>query len=111
MSLHHVTSGEVFTFHPLKETLEETISHALFKSSSLEVIRMVLRQGRSVPEHHVGGELTMQCLEGAVQLTAHGRTQTLHAGEMLYLEGSVPYSLQAVENCSLLLTIVLKRDD
>ena len=111
MSLHHAKSGEVFSVQPLGERLQDSISRALFKSSSLEVIHMVLHKDKSVPEHHVPGELTMQCLEGTIELTAHGKTEILRPGQMLYLEGSVPYALRGLENSSLLMTIVLKQDD
>lgn len=111
MSLHHASSGEPFVVRPLGEKLTESVSRALLKSSSIEVMHLVLQKDKSVPEHHVLGELTMQCLEGTVELQAHGRSTTLRAGDMVYLEGSVPYALRALENSSLLMTIVLKHDD
>ena len=109
MSLPHAASGEVIRLRPLDPKLPDTVSIALLKSSQLEVMRLVLAAGRSVPEHHVPGELTLQCLEGAVQVSAHDKAQTLRAGEMLFLAGDVPYALQAVEDASVLMTMVLQR--
>lgn len=111
MSLHHAQSGEIFSVRPLGDKLPESISRALLKSSSIEVMHLVLQKDKSVPEHQVPGELTVQCLEGAIELQAHGTTRVLRAGEMLYLEGSVPYALRGLEHSSLLMTIVLKHDD
>jgi len=70
---------------------------------------LVLAAGKSMPEHHVPGELTLQCLDGAVQISAHGKVQTLRAGEMLFLAGNVPHALHAVEDASVLMTMVLQR--
>jgi quercetin dioxygenase-like cupin family protein len=107
MSLHHAASGEIVSLEPLGPKLPETVSTAIVKSSQLEVMRLVLAAGKSLPEHQVPGDLTLQCLEGVVQVSAHGKSQALHAGEMLYLAGHVRHALQAVENASVLLTMVL----
>jgi quercetin dioxygenase-like cupin family protein len=111
MSLHHAASGEIIAVSPLGEKLAESRSVALLIAHQIEVMRLVLPQGRSIPEHQVGGELTMQCLEGEIELRAHGKTRNLHAGEMLYLEGSVPYAIRAVLPSSILMTVVLRNDE
>jgi quercetin dioxygenase-like cupin family protein len=110
MSLHHATSGELIRIEPLGDKLAQTPSMALVKSSQLEIMRMVLPMGKSVREHQVPGELTMQCLEGTIEVQSHGKTQQLHSGEMIFLAGNVPHALYAVENASLLVTVVLVRD-
>lgn len=110
MSLHHATSGEKIDIRPLGDKLTQTASTALLRTANLEVMRVVLAKGRSVPEHHVPGEITIQCIEGTVEVQAHDKTQVLTASEMLYLEGNVPYALNALENTSVLMTILRKPD-
>lgn len=110
MSLHHAASGEVISVQPYGQKLSEARPHALLKSSQLEVMRLVLPAGRTVPEHWVGGELTFQCIEGKVELQAYGKTIGLGAGEMVHLEGGVHYAVRAVEDASLLMTVVLTQD-
>lgn len=110
MSLHHAASGEVIQIQPLDPKLPESLSVALLRSSGLEVMRLVLPKGKSVPEHHVAGEITLQCLEGTVQVQAHDRTQPLRAGQMIYLRGDVPYALYALEHSSLLMTMLRKEN-
>jgi len=109
MSLHHASSGEVIDIHPLGGKIKESISTALVKTEQLELMRLVLAGGRSIPEHRVAGEITLLCIEGAVEVQAHGATRILRAGQMLYLEGGQPYSLHALEDASLLHTILLKQ--
>jgi quercetin dioxygenase-like cupin family protein len=110
MSLHHAASGEVISLQPFGPKLTESVSTAILKSSQLEVMRLVLAAGKTLPEHQVPGELTLQCLEGEVQVSAHGKSQTLHAGEMIFLAGNVQHALHAVTNASVLLTLVLLPD-
>ena len=72
MAIHHASSGELIDIRPLHDKLKTTPTTALFKSSHLEVSRTVLRAGKDVPPHDVVGEMTVQCLEGRVELAAAG---------------------------------------
>jgi quercetin dioxygenase-like cupin family protein len=111
MSLPHAAPGQVINIRPLNGKLRESVSTALFKASELEVMRLVLEAGKEIPEHRVAGEITIHCLEGAIELRAHDRTQTLRQGEMVYLAGNEPYSLRAVDDASVLMTVSLKRNE
>jgi quercetin dioxygenase-like cupin family protein len=62
-----------------------------------------------VAPHTTSGELTVQCLEGKVEFSAEGKTQELSAGRLLFLAAGVPHSMKAVEDSSVLLTIVRRR--
>ena len=108
MSLHHLNSGELIHL-PLGEKLKDEPSKALLKSESLEVMRLVLKAGKSFPEHRVSGEITIHCLEGKVDLTAHQRTQRMQAGDLVYLEPMQPHALVAQEDAAVLVTILLHR--
>lgn len=106
MSLPHAASGDVIDLRPLGAQLPAAISTAIVRTAHLELIRSVLHRGRSVPEHQVDGELTIQCLEGRLSVQAHGRVMTLVSGQLLFLAGGVPYTLQADEDSSALLTLI-----
>lgn len=106
MSLPHAVSGEVINIRPLDEKLKESISIALLRTNHLELMRLVLVAGKSMPEHRVAGEVTIQCLEGSIELHAHQTMQTLRAGNLVYLAGGEPHSLRALEDASVLLTIL-----
>jgi quercetin dioxygenase-like cupin family protein len=110
MALHHAVSGELIDIRPLGEKLPESASVALFKTAALEVMRLVLIAGHDIPEHCVAGEITFQCLEGKVELRAHGKTQPLEAGTMVFLEPNVGYSLRAIENASVLMTVLVEHE-
>ncbi len=109
MAIAHAASGQVIDVQPLAHQFCDARTVALFKSNELEVMRLVMPAGKTMPMHGIKGEVTVHCLEGAVELTAHGQTQRLAAGQLVWLEGGVEHALTAVQNSSLLLTIVLKK--
>jgi len=105
MSLHHAASGEVINLLPLGPELAETASIALFKTAQLEAMRLVLTSGKEIPEHCVAGDFTLHCLEGRVELRVGQRTEVLQPGQMLFVAAEVPYSIRALDNASLLMTL------
>ena len=109
MAIHHASSGELIDIRPLKNNLKTAISNALFKSSHLEVSRMVLLAGKGVPPHQVTGEMTVQCLEGSVELAVAGVTRSMQAGDLICVAGCETYALRAVEDSSVLITMLLHR--
>ena len=106
MSLPHATSGDVIDLKPLADRLPLALSTAIVRTAHLELIRSVLHRGRSVPEHKVDGELTIQCIEGKLTVHAHGLKIPLAAGELIFLSGGVPHAIAAEEDSSALLTLV-----
>ena len=108
MAIHHASSGELIDIRPLNDKLESTPTTALFKSSHLEVSRTVLRAGKDVPPHDVMGEMTVQCLEGRVELVTADATQSMRAGDLICLAGGETHSLKAVEDSSVLITMLLR---
>lgn len=108
MALPHATSGQLIDVRPLGTRITEAFSYALFKTEELELIRLVLPRGKGMPEHTVPGAITIQCLEGSIELSAYQTTQTVRAGELVYLAGGEPHALHATEDASVLLTIQLR---
>jgi quercetin dioxygenase-like cupin family protein len=108
MAIPHTTPGETVDVTPLGPRLSNEKTRALFKSVDLEVIRLVLRAGKSLPSHKVPGELTIQCIEGALDVAVEGRSQVLRAGQLLYLAGGVSHAVRALEDASALVTIALR---
>jgi quercetin dioxygenase-like cupin family protein len=109
MSLPHAASGDLINIAPLGEKFDGSASHAFLKTDHIELMRLVLAAGKSMPEHWVEGEVTLQCLEGAFDLEAHGRRQTVQPGQMVYLGPKVPHALHARENTSVLMTVLLNQ--
>lgn len=109
MALPHAASGTVIDIRPLAEKCTAFSAIALVKTAQLEVIRMTMPRGKAMPEHKVPGDITVQCIEGVIAVSAHGKTQQLHAGELMFVAGGEPHVLQAIEDASVLVTILLKK--
>jgi quercetin dioxygenase-like cupin family protein len=92
---------------PLGEKLREAQTTTLVKTDSLEVLRLVLPAGKEIAPHSLPKEITVQCMEGVVQLTARDRQQVLTQGALLYLAAHDEHAVRAVEDASLLVTILL----
>jgi quercetin dioxygenase-like cupin family protein len=107
MALHHAASGEKIALARGDDDIAHFTSVALAKTAHMELIRLVLPKERPMPEHTVEGEVTLQCLEGAIEVNAHGRTVNLIPGEMLYLAGGEPHSVRALADAVALMTILL----
>ena len=107
MSIPHALPCQPVAVAPFGSSLPEQRSVALFKSDQLEVIRLVLPAGKTMPTHKVAGELTIQCLEGVLDVEVSGDFTLLAAGQMMFLHGEVPHSVTAREHASALVTIVL----
>lgn len=109
MAIAHAAPGQLVDVQPLGSQLSEARTFALFKTDELEVMRVVMPTGKTVPAHKVRGEITIHCLEGEVDLIAGGKTQRMKAGQLVWLEGSVDHALKAIQDASLLVTIVLRK--
>ncbi|GAB7548817.1 cupin domain-containing protein [Cupriavidus sp. 8B] len=107
MSLPHLASGQVASVLPLGERLAKTPTTAFFKESRLEVMRLVLTAGKHMPAHAVAGPITVQCLEGEVDIGVEGAHRLLRRGDLIYLESNVMHDVTAISNASLLVTLVL----
>jgi quercetin dioxygenase-like cupin family protein len=109
MAISHLAAGQTISVLPLGSALANARTTALFKSEQLEVIQLVLPAGKSFPPHKVAGEITIQCLEGSVEVTIEDAAQTLKANQLMYVSGGVQHSLTALEDASALVTIVLRK--
>ena len=107
MALPHPHPGDVIDAGPLGERLATTASHAVLKTGALELMRVVLRAGQSVPAHAVDAEATLHCVEGAVRIAIDGVERPLQAGQLIVVSAGMRYALHAERDASLLVTMLL----
>ena len=109
MALPHAASGTIIDIRPQGEKCATFSAIVLVKTAQLEIVRLTMPRGKTMPEHSVPGEISVQCIEGVIAFSAHGNTQQLHPGELIFLAGGEPHALQAIEDASALVTILLKK--
>ena len=105
MAMPHAQPGQPIDLAPLGDTLKEAATHAILKTRSLELIRLVLPQGKATPPHSVAGECTILCLEGELAVVADGDTCRLETGQIVLLPAGIEHAVHAVSPASALLTI------
>jgi quercetin dioxygenase-like cupin family protein len=107
MAIPHARPGQPIDLAPLGESLTRAASHAILKTRALELIRLVLTQGKALPPHRVRGEATIFCIEGELAVIVEGETCRLAADQLVLLEADTEYAVHAVTDCSALLTVQL----
>ena len=107
MAIPHAASGDLADVRPLGASIHQSKTSTLLKTDHLEVIRLVLAAGKKIATHAVEGEATVQCLEGRVDFFVGKARHELTPGWLLYLAGSQEHAVQAQEDSSLLVTILL----
>lgn len=107
MAQPHARSGQPVSLMPLAQRLPAERSTAILKAQQLEVVRIVLPRGKSLPEHRVQGEITLLCLEGRLAFDGPQGTVELGPMDFIHLERGAPHALTALQDASALLTICL----
>lgn len=107
MAIPHAQPGEVMDVRPLADSLALSQTRTLIKTPHVEVIRIVLPAGKVIAEHKAPGEITVQCLEGRMTFKTMGQTKQLRSGDLLYLSAGEAHSVEASEDSSFLLTMML----
>lgn len=91
---------------PLNVTGEQSRKITLVHTPHVKVVQLIVPVGQSVPTHQAQGELLLHCLEGRVSLSALGNTYDLRPGQLLALSIDEPFSIRAIEDASVLLTLI-----
>ena len=108
MALKHALPLEVMDIRPLGQSLAAAVSSSLLKTPTLQLMRVVLQAGKQLPEHHVAGEISVQCLEGDAVVATPQRSINLAAGHVVVLPAGEPHAVLAVTDTSLLVTVLLQ---
>jgi quercetin dioxygenase-like cupin family protein len=106
MALHHAAPGEKVQLASVRDGPHPR-SVALVKTDGFEAAQLFLRSGERIADHAVAGFAILHCLEGSLVVEAPDQIQ-LGAGDWVYLERGAEHSLRAIEDSSLLLTILFE---
>jgi quercetin dioxygenase-like cupin family protein len=104
MALQHAVPGEVIDVHPLGAQLRESATHAILRTDSLELMRVILRVGDEWPRRGAPGEMTLLLLEGAAVVEGGFGERRLAPGQLILLPPGAEHVLRALEDSSLLVT-------
>jgi quercetin dioxygenase-like cupin family protein len=110
MATAHAVSGELIDIRPFGPALPQVASETLVRAEHLEVFRLVLLAGRSLPGHDHPRVMTIQCIEGRIELVSGSKSVEMQAGHLVYFSAGTPHELKAVEDSSLLVTLLVRRE-
>jgi quercetin dioxygenase-like cupin family protein len=80
-------------------------TESLARESGVSTILMAHQAGDSMDEHSAPGVVTVQVLEGEIELSVEDDTRTLGAGVLVMLQPGVRHSHRAVQASVILLTV------
>lgn len=84
--------------------LNPTIS-VLFETETTKEIRILMKKGQMMKKHHTPFPFTVMLFSGSLDFGVNEEKYRLEKGDFLALEGSVPHSLVAIEDCIIRLTL------
>lgn len=108
MALEHALPGQSIDVSPLGERLAQQATFAVFKAQDLEVMRLVLAAGKSLPPHKVPGEITIHCIEGRLEISTPTGKTILEPGNLILLSGGEVHAVLALQPSSALVTVALR---
>ncbi|EHR70685.1 hypothetical protein BurJ1DRAFT_1825 [Burkholderiales bacterium JOSHI_001] len=109
MAISHTAPGQPVDALPTGSSDSPERTSALFKSKDLEVMRLILKSGSSLPPHKVPGEITIHCLAGSISVTASGATHILRTGQLSFLLGNTVHDVVALEDTVALVTVAINK--
>lgn len=107
MALSHAQPWQAIDISPLGGQLRASATHAILKMHALELMRIVLPAGATLPPHSVYGETTVLCLEGRVEVEGDGAACRLGPHQLVLLPAQARHAVRALEDASLLVTVQL----
>lgn len=114
--VQHPVAGRALSFSLAEESrrvraelgdARERIARTLVKEGSLRVTLVALRADGSLEPHKTEGPISVQVLEGDVELTADGRTWPLQPGSLLALDAGVAHNVRSSHGALFLLTLAM----
>jgi quercetin dioxygenase-like cupin family protein len=93
------------------EELTPSIGRQLVHTETMTIARIRLRAGTVVPSHEHPHEQVATVLEGSLSFVIDGEEHVVSAGESMFLPGSVPHEVEALEDSVVLDVFSPVRDD
>lgn len=114
-SVQRALSGPTLSFSLIEEmntvreelkNVAERIGRTLLKTGQLRVTMVALNPQGSLGNHRADGPITIQVLEGHVDLESNGQSWNLAQGSLVMLESGVEHSVSSAHGAIFLLTVV-----
>ena len=98
--------GEVIDLDQCETRTGTNQKTVLIQSHLVQMIRLLVPAGSTIPTHEAAGQVILHCLEGQVSIVAQGVSRHMSAGQLLYLAPNEAFLIRATEHASVLATII-----
>jgi quercetin dioxygenase-like cupin family protein len=78
---------------------------SLVKGDGINVALMMLKKGAKLQEHHTRAPITVNVIEGRINLIMKGKPQLLTPGMIAALDRGIEHSIEALEESAIVLTV------
>jgi len=102
--------GEVVDLFSPATTQESNQRTFLVKTHDVELIQLSVPAASSIPTHKAEGEVVIHCLQGRISATLREQRQELQSGQLLFLNANQPFSLDGIEDASVLVTFISPKE-
>jgi quercetin dioxygenase-like cupin family protein len=77
----------------------------VYKTEGMSIVLMVMHANTEIPPHNAEGAMSLQMLDGSIRLNSEEKGVDLNKGQIAALHQGLLYSILAIEESTLLLTI------
>jgi quercetin dioxygenase-like cupin family protein len=99
--------GVIVELKTLERSLRCHEKTVLVEQDNLQIIQFAIPGGSGIPRYEAHGIIILHCLAGRLSVTAMGRSSVLRSGQLLHLAVREAFSVNALEDASLLATIIM----
>ena len=87
------------------------LGRALVKNERFRITLTVLASGQSADTAHADSAMSLQVLDGALQVVLQGGGRELRQGELIFTAPGDAHDIRATEDTAVLITISAQNDD
>ena len=102
--------GKVIDLRPPETTQDAHHLSLLVKTQDVEIVQLQIPAGSSLPTYEAAGEIILHCIEGRISPAALETSCEMQGGELLYLTLNETFSIQGIEDATVLATIITSKD-
>ena len=79
----------------------------LVEQGPLRITLVALTPGTALQPHQVAGPVSIQTIRGTLRITTDARDVDLPAGDLVTLGPGVAHTVQALDDCAMLITVTM----